>query len=85
MTVLCVGAFSVVAVPAWPGITVEVKADQFLMGNDLLVAPMVTNGTSRTVLVPPGKWKADDGTVIVGPAQKTFDVPLGRLLYFERR
>jgi alpha-glucosidase len=54
------------------------------MGDDLLVAPMVTKGTSRTVQIPPGKWKADDGSVIAGPVQKTFDVPLGRLLYFER-
>ena len=59
--------------------------DQFLMGDDLLVAPMVTKGTSRTVLIPPGTWKADDGSVIAGPVQKTFDVPLARLLYFERQ
>ena len=59
--------------------------DQFLMGDDLLVAPMVTQGTARTVQIPPGKWKADDGTVITGPIQKTFAVPLGRLLYFERQ
>ena len=59
--------------------------DQFLMGDDLLVAPMVTKGTTRTVQIPPGKWKADDGTLIAGPIQKTFDVPLGRLLYFERQ
>ncbi|MHB8901561.1 MAG: glycoside hydrolase family 31 protein [Thermoguttaceae bacterium] len=59
--------------------------DQFLMGDDLLVAPMVTKGVSRTVLIPPGSWKADDGTLIAGPVQKTFDVPLARLLYFERQ
>jgi len=29
--------------------------DQFLMGDDLLVAPMVTKGTSRTVQIPSGK------------------------------
>ena len=58
--------------------------DQFLMGDDLLVAPMVTKGTSRSVLIPPGRWKADDGQVISGPAQQTFEVPLGRLLFFER-
>ena len=59
--------------------------DQFLMGDDLLVAPMVTKGTARTVQIPSGKWKADDGTLITGPIQKTFAVPLGRLLYFERQ
>ncbi len=59
--------------------------DQFLMGDDLLVAPMVTKGTTRTVQIPSGKWKADDGTLITGPVQKAFDVLLGRLLYFERQ
>jgi alpha-glucosidase len=59
--------------------------DQFMMGDDLLVAPMVTKGVSRAVLIPPGTWKADDGGVFVGPAQKTFEIPLARLLYFERQ
>jgi alpha-glucosidase len=59
--------------------------DQFLMGDDLLVAPMVTKGTARTVQIPPGQWQADDGTLLTGPTQKTFAVPLGRLLYFERQ
>jgi alpha-glucosidase len=59
--------------------------DQFMMGDDLLVAPMVAKGSSRTVLIPPGSWKGDDGSVIVGPAQKRFEVPLARLLYFERQ
>jgi alpha-glucosidase (family GH31 glycosyl hydrolase) len=59
--------------------------DQFLMGDDLLVAPMVTKATARTVLIPPGNWKADDGSVITGPVRQTFDIPLARLLYFERQ
>ena len=59
--------------------------DQFMMGDDLLVAPMVTQGASRKVLIPKGTWKADDGSVITGPAEKTIDVPLERLPYFERQ
>jgi alpha-glucosidase len=58
--------------------------DQFLMGDDLLVAPMVTKGAARTVQIPPGTWKAEDGTLVTGPVQKTFSVLLDRLLYFER-
>jgi len=54
------------------------------MGDDLLVAPMVAKAASRTLFIPPGSWRADDGTVVKGPDQKTFDVPLARLLYFER-
>ena len=59
--------------------------DQFMMGDDLLVAPMVTKGTSRKVLIPNGRWRADDGSVIEGPAEKVIDVPLARLPYFERQ
>ena len=59
--------------------------DEFMMGDDVLVAPIVTRGTSRTVLLPPGSWKTNNGSVIAGPAQKTFEVPIDRLLYFERQ
>jgi alpha-glucosidase (family GH31 glycosyl hydrolase) len=58
--------------------------DQFMMGDDLLVAPMVRQGVTRKVLVPKGKWKADDGSVLEGPAEVTVPVPLTRLPYFER-
>lgn len=46
---------------------------------------MVTKGAARTVEIPPGTWKADDGTLVTGPVHKTFSVPLDRLLYFERQ
>ena len=59
--------------------------DQFMMGNDLLVAPMVKKGTARTVQIPQGKWRSDDGKVIEGPCEVTLDVPLARLPYFERK
>ena len=59
--------------------------NQFMMGDDLMVAPMLTKGVSRSVLIPTGSWKADDGGVIIGPAKKTFEVPLARLLYFQRQ
>ncbi len=63
----------------------EQMKDQFMMGDNLLIAPMIVKGTSRTVLIPAGKWKADDGSVIVGPKQLTIEVPLTRLPYFERQ
>ncbi len=59
--------------------------DQFMMGDDLLVAPMLTKGTSRAVRIPKGQWKADDGSVIEGPVNQTIDVPLARLPFFERQ
>lgn len=60
--------------------------DQFLMGDDLLVAPVVEKGArSRKVVLPPGRWTADDGAVFDGPATVTVEAPLARLPHFERQ
>lgn len=58
--------------------------DQFMLGDKYLVAPMVTSGTSRTVALPRGVWKDDQGEKIKGPKNITIDVPLNRLPYFEK-
>ena len=58
--------------------------DQFMVGSTLLVAPLTEKGkTTRTVQLPKGTWKADDGTTVVGPARITLTVPLDRLPYFD--
>lgn len=63
----------------------EIK-DEFLMGEALLVAPVLEKGaTSRSVVLPPGRWKADDGQTYEGPAEIEVTTPLSRLPYFERR
>ena len=62
----------------------EIK-DEFLMGDDLLVAPVLEKGaTSRRVVLPPGAWHATDGTRFEGPAEIEVDAPLARLPYFVR-
>ncbi len=58
--------------------------DQFLVGDDLLVAPMVTPDTSRRAHIPAGTWKGDDGSVTEGPREINLTVPLDRLPFFER-
>ena len=59
--------------------------DEFMMGTDLLVAPqMEKDATTRDVVIPPGTWKADDGTTVVGPKTITVKTPLARLPYFVR-
>lgn len=62
---------------------VECK-DQFMLGDRYLVAPMVTSGTTRTVMLPKGKWKDDRGTIFKGPRTITVEAPLERLPYFEK-
>ena len=60
-------------------------ADQFVMGDFLMVAPQVEKGAAaREVEIPPGRWVADDGTAFDGPARITVKTPLSRLPYFVR-
>ncbi len=65
---------------AYPGMGVHPN-DEYLFGEQILVAPVVERATSRTVIAPPGRW-IDwwDGT----PREGTFDypAPLERLPLF---
>ena len=57
--------------------------DEFMMGDRLLVAPVLEKGAvSREVVIPPGDWIADDGAEIHGPRTITVDAPLARLPHF---
>ena len=59
--------------------------DEFLLGPDVLVAPVVENGTrKRRLAVPPGRWKGDDGSVVLGPTSVEIDAPLDRLPWYRR-
>lgn len=68
-----------------PGQGWEHVRDQFMMGDFLVVAPQCVKGAKdRKVMIPPGKWKGDDGVVYEGPRVITTPTPLNRLPYFER-
>ena len=58
--------------------------DQFMLGRDVMVAPMLEPGTVRQVVLPAGKWLADDGTVYSGGQTVTIEVPLERIPYFRK-
>ena len=67
----------------YPGLGYAAVRDQFMMGTDLLVAPVVEKGqTERKVVIPPGTWISDDGETVVGPKTVTVKTPLSRLPYF---
>ena len=59
--------------------------DQFLLGDDLLVAPVVTKGArTREVLLPPGRWRDDQGVEHAGGGLVSVPAPLERLPRFSR-
>lgn len=69
----------------FPGRGYELVLDQFMMGEDLLVAPVIEGGVkTRKVVIPPGVWRADDGVVYTGPKVVTVEAPLHRLPHFVR-
>jgi alpha-glucosidase len=67
----------------FPGEGLASVNDQFMLGDSLLVAPVTTPGTTRTVILPEGSWRADDGTLYEGGTH-SIEVPLDRLPYFEK-
>lgn len=59
--------------------------DQFMLGDNMLVAPLQQKGvSSRNVVLPSGKWKADDGKIYEGNKTINIEVPLDRIPYFEK-
>jgi len=64
----------------------EMIKDQFMLGDDILVAPVVKKGArSRTVVLPAGDWKSDEGKLIKGGKTIEIAVPLKRLPYFTKQ
>lgn len=57
--------------------------DEFMMGGDLLVAPVLVKGQlKRRVVLPPGTWLSDIGETFVGPCDIWIATPLDRLPHF---
>jgi alpha-glucosidase (family GH31 glycosyl hydrolase) len=60
--------------------------DQYMVGDDLLVAPVLQKGAfSRVVRFPSGTWRGDDGSVVVGPKSLEVPAPLERLPWYTRQ
>jgi alpha-glucosidase (family GH31 glycosyl hydrolase) len=70
---------------AYPDAGYEKIKDQFLLGDDILVAPVVTaKARARMIVFPIGTWKGDDGSTVVGPKIVEVPVPLDRLPWYRR-
>jgi len=59
--------------------------DQFLLGDRLLVAPVLEQGARhREVMLPTGRWQGFDGKCYVGPAKLSPAIAMDDLCYFEK-
>lgn len=69
----------------YPGNGYENIKDQFLLGDKIMVAPVVNKGQwSRDVVFPEGKWQGDDGSIVTGPVTLKIEAPLDRLPWYRR-
>jgi alpha-glucosidase len=68
---------------SWPGLGYEPVTDQFMIGEDLMVAPVVEKGVrQRSIVFPPGKWLGFKGETITGPSHQMVAAPLSELHYY---
>lgn len=58
--------------------------DQFMLGDKVLVAPVLTKENTRTVVLPKGKWKDYNGKTIKGPKKFTVKVPIDVLPVYKK-
>ena len=70
---------------AYPNSGYEREVEQFMFGDDLLVAPVIKKGeTEKRVVLPKGKWKAPDGRVYKGEQTIFYPAPIDVIPYFEK-
>ncbi len=69
----------------FPGHGLERVNDQFCLGSDLMIAPVVAAGcATRRVRLPPGRWVDDRGNAAEGPAEVETPTPLDRIPRYRR-
>jgi len=69
---------------SFPNKGFETCKDQFMLGKNIMVAPILEKAYKRNVVFPQGKWKSNKGLIINGPGNKQFDVSINDLLWFEK-
>ncbi|MBE6762293.1 MAG: hypothetical protein E7551_08420 [Ruminococcaceae bacterium] len=70
---------------AYPNCGYEREIEQFMLGSDLLVAPVVNQGeTEKRVVLPQGKWKDPNGKIFEGRQTIIYPAPIEVIPYFEK-
>lgn len=63
----------------------EQISDQFLLGENIVAAPVMEKGAkTRLVVLPPGRWIGPDGAAFAGPGAISLDVGLASVPWFRR-
>ena len=69
----------------FPDENFEQTNDQFMVGNDILVAPVLEKGaTTKMVKFPAGNWKDSNGNMYDGNCETEIPVDMDTLLYFTK-
>ena len=64
----------------------ETVGDQFMLGDDMLVAPVLLKGaTSRKVILPSGQWQDEKGNIHNGDSVIEVAVTIESIPYFTRK
>lgn len=59
--------------------------DQFMLGDKILVAPVLNKGQkTREVVLPEGIWQSDDGATYEGGRKVVIDSPISRIPWFKK-
>lgn len=70
----------------YPNTNFHSITDQFMLGDDFLVAPVITKGAvSRNVVFPEGEWIDEFGNTHTGNTSKLINAPIDRLPWFRRK
>ena len=70
----------------FPGQHYEAILDQFMLGDDILVAPVLIKGAdTRKIVFPEGEWQDMYGNCIQGSGTHTVSAPISRLPWYRRK
>ena len=69
----------------YPNDGYETITDQFMLGKNILVAPVLTPGNERKVVFPQGNWQDAAGNVMQGPCEKMIAADIDTLPWYRRQ